>query len=365
MNFKEQRERKAFLALEDGSVFYGYSAGAPADACGEAVFNTSMGGYQEILSDPSCAGLFVVMTAPEVGCYGVNPDDMESRKFFAAGLITRSINEPSNWRSKESLKEALTRHKTPALAGIDTRALTLHLRERGSQKAFICATGEISPEKAIEKAKAWQGIDNRDYASVVSCEKPYEWEFEGFDGEKLPPADLHIVAYDFGIKYSILKNLRRTGMKVTVVPANTPAKAVLAMKPGGVFLSSGPGDPAATTYAVENTKNLIGKVPIMGVCLGHQIIGLALGGKTQKLKLGHHGCNIPIKDCSTKAVEISSQNHNYTVIPQGIEKSTITYENLNDGSIEGLHLKNEKVFSVEFQPEMHLFKKFREMVLEK
>ena len=372
MNFAEQRERKAFLALADGQVFHGYSVGASVDTCGEVVFNTGLSGYQEILSDPSYAGQFVVMTAPEIGNYGVNAEDMESRKFFAAGFIVRELNEPSNWRSHESLQAALVRHKIPAIAGIDTRALTLLLREKGTQKAFICTSGETDPDTAVEKANSWQGIDNQDYASIVSCEKPYEFAFEGFDGEELPVADLHIVAYDFGIKHNILRSLRRAGMRVTVVPSKTPAEAVLAMKPAGVFLSNGPGDPAAVGYAIENTRNLIGKIPIMGICLGHQIIGLALGGKTQKLKFGHHGCNQPVMDRSTRAVEISSQNHNYMVMQHGIEdKAEITYENLNDGSVEGLKLKNEKVFSVQFHPEaapgphdsLRLFKEFREMIL--
>jgi len=371
MNFKEQREKKAFLALADGSIFYGYSVGAPVDTCGEVVFNTGLSGYQEILSDPSYAGQFVVMTAPEIGNYGINEEDMESRKFFASGFIVRELNEASNWRSQESLQAALVRHNIPALAGIDTRALTLLLRENGAQKAFICTSGKIEPNIAVEKANLWQGIDNQDYASLVSSENSYEFNFEGFDDEKLPPADLRIVAYDFGVKYNILRSLRRAGMQVTVVPSKTSAEAVLAMKPDGVFLSNGPGDPSAVGYAIENTRKLIGKVPIMGICLGHQIIGLALGGKTQKLKFGHHGCNQPVMDCSTRAVEISSQNHNYMVMPQGIEdKAQITYENLNDGSVEGLRLKNEKVFSVQFHPEaapgphdsLHLFKEFRELI---
>jgi len=371
MNFKEQREKKAFLALADGSVFCGYSVGALVDTCGEAVFNTGLSGYQEILSDPSYTGQFVVMTAPEIGNYGINEEDMESRKFFAAGFIVRELNEPSNWRSRESLQAALLRYKIPALAGIDTRALTIILREKGAQKAFICTSGEIEPNAAVEKANFWQGIDNQDYASVVSCESPYEFVFEGLDGEELPTADLHIAAYDFGVKYNILRSLRRAGMRVTVVPSKTPAEEVLAMKPDGVFLSNGPGDPSAVGYAIENTKKLIGKIPVMGICLGHQIIGLALGGKTQKLKFGHHGCNQPVMNRFTGAVEISSQNHNYMVMPWGIEdKAEITYENLNDGSVEGLRLKNEKVFSVQFHPEaapgphdsLHLFKEFRKLI---
>jgi len=362
MNFKEKREKKAFLALANGSVFHGYSVGALLDTCGEAVFNTGLSGYQEILSDPSYAGQFVVMTAPEIGNYGINIEDMESQRFFAAGFVIRELNEPSNWRSQESLRDALIRHNIPAIAGIDTRMLTLELRESGAQKAFLCTSGNLSTDEAIAKANAWHGIDNQDYASAVSCEQPYEWNSDG---------DLHIVAYDFGIKYNILRNLQLAGMRVSVVPSKTSAEDVLAMKPDGVFLSNGPGDPAAVGYAIENVRKLIGKVPIMGICLGHQIIGLALGGKTQKLKFGHHGCNHPVMDTSNNCIEISSQNHNYMIMPQGIEdKAEITYLNLNDGSVEGLKLKNENVFSIQFHPEaapgphdsLHLFKKFRENI---
>jgi len=365
MDFKAKRERKAFLALENGEVFYGYSVGAPVDTCGEVVFNTGMCGYQEILSDPSYAGQFVAMTAPEIGNYGTNPDDMESRKFFAAGFITREMNPPSNWQNKESLQDALIRYNIPAIAGIDTRALTLLLREEGIQKAYICTSGAIDADTAVEKAKEWHGLDNFDYASIVSCEKPYEFSSEG---------DLHVVAYDFGIKSNILRGLRGIGMRVTVVPSKTPAEEVLAMKPNGVFLSNGPGDPSAVGYAIENTKKLIGKVPIMGICLGHQIIALAMGGQIQKLKFGHHGCNQPVMHNVTRATGITSQNHNYAILPQGIEdKADITYLNLNDGSVEGLKLKKEKVFSVQFHPEAapgphdaaHIFGEFRDLILAK
>jgi len=353
------------LALANGDVFYGYSVGAPVDACGEVVFNTGMCGYQEILSDPSYAGQFVAMTAPEIGNYGTNSNDMESRKFFAAGFIVREMNLPSNWQNEESLQDALVRYNIPAIAGVDTRALTLLLRENGIQKAYICTTGAIKVEEAVQKAIAWHGLDNFDSASVVSCEKPYEFSSEG---------DLHVVAYDFGIKTNILRGLSEVGMRVTVVPSKTSAEDVLAMKPNGVFLSNGPGDPSAVGYAIENTKKLIGKVPMMGICLGHQIIALAIGGQTQKLKFGHHGCNQPIMHNSSRAAGITSQNHNYTVMPQGIEdKAEITYLNLNDGSVEGIKLKNEKVFSVQFHPEAapgphdaaHIFGEFREMILAK
>jgi carbamoyl-phosphate synthase small subunit len=342
MNFKEQRDRKAFLILENGDLFRGYSVGLPVDAYGEAVFYTGAVGYQEILSDASYSGQFIVMTSPEIGAYGVNSEDMESQNFFAAGLIVRNLNEPSNWRSQESLGEALVRYKVPAIAGIDTRSLTSLLSENGTQKAFICSNGELSPEEALAKLNSWEGIDKLDYASIVSCQEPYEWSVEG---------NLHVVVYDFGVKRSILENLSLAGMRISVVPAKTTAEQVLAMKPNGVLLSSGPGNPLNVLYAIENTKNLIGKIPIMGIGLGHQIIGLAIGGKIQKLKFGHHGSQ-PVKNSFNNSVVISSQNHNYVVMPEGIEnKAEITYTNLNDGSIEGLYLKNEKVFSIQFDPE--------------
>lgn len=358
-NWKEKRTRKAFLALEDGSIFRGYTVGAAKDSLGEVVFNTGLSGYEEILSDPSYSGQFVVMTPPEIGNIGINRPDMESAKFYAAGFVMREMNAPSNWRSHESLSDSLARQGIPAIAGIDTRALTLLLRERGTQKGYLSVEGSVSEQDAVAKAKAWEGIDNQDYASQVTCAAPYEWDPTGEltcgygTAPTLPPADLHVVAYDFGIKWNILRCMRLAGMKVTVVPAKTTAEEVLALKPDGVFLSNGPGDPAAVTYAVENTRKLIGKVPMMGICLGHQIIGLACGAKTERLKFGHHGCNHPIKDLKTGAVEITSQNHNYAVDESSLDSSvaTVTHLNLNDGSVEGMELVNAKVFSVQSHPE--------------
>jgi carbamoyl-phosphate synthase small subunit len=377
-NWKEQRERKAFLALADGTVLRGWSAGAPVDALGEAVFNTGMSGYQEILSDPSYAGQFVVMTCTEIGNTGVNAADMESGRFFAAGFLVHEIQNPSNWRSERSLRDELVRQGIPALAGLDTRALTALLREKGTQKAFLCASGSVTPDEAVAKARAWCGLDGQDYAARVSCAKPYAWDPDGTItrsfglDETLPPADLKIVAYDFGIKWNILRGLRRSGMAVTVVPAKTPASDVLAMKPDGVFLSNGPADPAALEYAIRSGKELIGKVPVMGICLGHQILGLAMGGKTFRLKFGHHGCNQPVKDLETGKVEITSQNHNYSVDPDTLDTRAveITHTNLNDRTVEGLRHRKHPMFCVQYHPEagpgphdaFYLFTRFRDLI---
>jgi carbamoyl-phosphate synthase small subunit len=377
-NWKEQRERKAFLALADGTVLRGWSAGAPVDALGEAVFNTGMSGYQEILSDPSYAGQFVAMTCTEIGNTGVNAADMESRGFFASGFLVHEIRDPSNWRSERSLRDELVRQGIPALAGLDIRALTALLREKGTQKAFLCATGAVAPEEGVRRARAWGGLDGQDYAARVSCAEPYAWDPDGritasFGlAETLPPADLKIVAYDYGIKWNILRGLRRSGMAVTVVPAKTPAAEVLARKPDGVFLSNGPADPAALPYAAEAARALLGKVPVMGICLGHQILGLALGGKTFRLKFGHHGCNQPVKDLSTGKVEITSQNHNYAVDPDSLDAGLVevTHLNLNDRTVEGLQHRKLPMFAVQYHPEaapgphdaFYLFQRFRDLI---
>lgn len=376
-NWLEQRQRAAFLALEDGTVIRGYSIGAPKDALGEVVFNTGMCGYQEILSDPSYSGQFVTMTYPHIGNTGMNVEDMESRRVFASGFIVHeATQEPSNWRSKESLSACLMRSGIPAIAGLDTRALTARLRESGTLKGYLGVEGKVSAEDGVKRAAAWEGLDNQDYAGRVSCERPYAWDEDGTltcswgVAETLPAVDLHVVAYDFGVKWNILRSLRRSGMKVTVVPAKTAAADVLGMKPDGVFFSNGPADPAAVTYAIEAARELIGKVPVMGICLGHQILGIAVGGTRYRLKFGHHGCNHPVQELATGAVEITSQNHNFAL--QGLDESAveITHINLNDRTVEGIRHRKEPMFAVQYHPEaapgphdpFYLFARFRELI---
>jgi carbamoyl-phosphate synthase small subunit len=288
------------------------------------------------------------------------------------------MRAPSNWRSEESLSAAMEREGVPALAGIDTRALTILLRDKGTQKGFLCMTGQVSPEEGVRRAQAWEGLDGQDYAARVTCAAPYEWDPDGTRTASfgippvLPPTDMHVVAYDFGIKWNILRGLRRQGLKITVVPARTSARDVLAMKPQGVFLSNGPADPAAVTYAIQAVRELTGKVPLMGICLGHQILGLAYGGKTYRLKFGHHGCNHPVKDLTTGKVEITSQNHNFALDVGTLDPASIavTHVNLNDQTVEGLRHRREPAFSVQYHPEAgpgphdpyYLFARFRELI---
>ena len=340
------KTQKSYLALADGTVFYGESAGAPVDSTGEAVFNTSMTGYQEIVSDPSYAGQFVTLTTAEVGNYGCAPADFESRGLFLSGLIVQELNEPSNFRSTQSLPELLKQMNRPALAGVDTRRLVLKLRECGTMKAYLhCAAGALPVEEAVRRANEWEGLDGQDYAAKVSVENPYVWNPDD-------AFDFHVVAYDFGIKFNILRELAKERMKVTVVPAWTPAADVLKYKPDGVFLSNGPADPSAVKGAIDAMRGLIGKAPVMGICLGHQIIGLACGGVCRRLKFGHHGGNHPVKNLRTGGVEITSQNHNFAVdanaLPACVE---ITHINLNDQTVEGLAHRHEPVFSVQYHPE--------------
>jgi len=377
--WREKREKKAFIALEDGSIWYGHSFGANKDQLGEVVFNTGMTGYQEILTDPSYNGQIVLMTYPEIGNYGINSSDVESRSVFANGFLIQNLNQPQSWRSELSLQEYLQKYEIPALEGIETRALTLKLRECGTMKAFISVSGKISEEQAVQKAKKWAGLDGQDYATKVTCPEIFVWDESGEQtktwgiAEKLPKTDLNIIAYDFGIKWNILRRLRLHGMKITVVPAKTPASDILAMNPDGVFLSNGPADPAAVKYAIDNIKQLIGKLPLMGICLGHQLLGLALGAKTKRLKFGHHGCNHPVKDLKTGKVEITSQNHNYMLDENSMnENIIITHINLNDNTVEGIRHATAPAFSVQYHPEAapgphdpeYLFQRFRKMILD-
>ena len=366
------------MALEDGTVFRGYSVGAEADRVGEVVFNTGMCGYQEIVSDPSYAGQFVAMTYPEMGSYGVNAADMESRSLFLNGLIIHRLNEPSNFRAEDSLQSMLQKNGIPCIAGIDIRALTVKLRSSGTLKAFMhCAAAEMSEEDGVKKAREWCGLDGQDYASKVSCGEAYNWddfpERTASWGipEPLPPLEFKVAAYDFGIKWNIARSLRLGGMNVRIFPARTPAEELLKWKPDGVFFSNGPADPAALPYAVQSAKELIGKVPIMGICLGHQILGLACGGRTYRLKFGHHGCNHPVKNLLTGAVEITSQNHNFAIDPASLPAELeITHLNLNDHTVEGMRHKTEPMFCVQYHPEaapgphdpFYLFQQFRELM---
>ena len=398
--WKAERERKAYLALADGTVFHGVAFGAKKDALGEVVFNTGMCGYQEILTDPSYAGQFVTLTPAEVGNYGINSDDIESRKLFLSGLVIGDLTAPSNWRSEKSLDDYLKENGVPGIYGVDTRALTLHLREHGNQKAFlyvgerVMGNGEVGKGKreegieeceAIVKARKWEGLDGQDYAAKVTCEKSYEFKtgltgLTRLSGDMSPdpknPVNLvnpvkRIVCYDFGVKTNILRSLA-SWAKVTVVPAKTPAEEVLKMKPDGVFLSNGPADPAAVTYAIENIKKLLGPLPIMGICLGHQLLSLACGAKTGRLKFGHHGCNHPVKNLATGHVEITSQNHNFAVLPESVPDCLeVTHINLNDNSIEGVRHKTLPAFSVQYHPEScpgphdskYLFDEFKKMIM--
>lgn len=377
-DWEARRACKAFLALENGTVLPGYSVGAAVDREGEVVFNTGMTGYEEILTDPSYAGQLVTMTYPEIGNYGFNREDMESRTMFLNGFIVHNMNEPSNFRSEASLPAVLKQYNIPAIAGIDTRYLTTILRSSGTLKGYLhCSDLEMSHEEGVAKAREWCGLDNQDYASKVSCTEKYVWDADdkqsfGFGWNKpMPEVEFNVVAYDFGIKYNILRRMRQHGMRVTVVPAKTGAEEVLAMNPDGVFLSNGPADPAAVTYAIDAAKALLGKVPVMGICLGHQILGLACGGERFRLKFGHHGCNHPVSRLSDGKVEITSQNHNFGIAAESLPDDVeVTHINLNDNTVEGLRHKVYPMFAVQYHPEAapgpndptYLFEDFAELM---
>ena len=364
-NWKAKREKKAFLALADGAVFHGYAFGSATDTVGEAVFNTGMAGYKQILTDPSYAGQFVVFTTAEIGAYAANLEKSESRDVFLNGIVVNSLDDVSKEIGEESLHDYMLAHKKPGIAGVDTRALTIHLRDNGAQKAYLHVDGtEMSEADAIKKAQEWEGLDGQDYASKVSDPKGYEFSTEG---------DLNVVALDFGIKTNILRNLAEQNMKVTVLPINATFEQVMAKNPDGVFLSNGPADPNSLPQVAAAVKQLLGKVPLMGICLGNQLLGLALGAKVSKLKFGHHGCNHPVKNLKTGAVEITSQNHNYAIeessLPANVEVSHI---NLNDNTVEGIRHKELPAFSVQYHPESapgpndsyYLFGEFRQMILD-
>lgn len=356
-----------FLALADGTVFFGRSCGAPRDAEGEAVFNTGHTGYQEIVSDPSYAGQTVVLSAPEIGNYGCRAADMQSRGLFLSGLVTRRMNPPSNARSEEALTDLLRRFEIPALTGVDTRGLVLHLRRAGSQRSYLhCSDWPISPGEGVRRARAFAGLDGLDMTARVTDPDGSSWEAP----EDEPSGAPLLAALDFGMKRSILGELRRAGFRVRVVTARTGADEVLALKPDGVFLSNGPGDPAGVPHAVETVRELLGRVPTMGICLGHQILALACGAKTGRLKFGHHGCNHPVKDLTDDSVAITSQNHNFAVLKDSLPaEAELTHVNLNDGTVEGIRLPRARALSVQFHPEAapgpddakSLFGRFRAM----
>ncbi len=350
----------AILALADSTVFEGEAFGAATVTVGEAVFNTSMTGYQEIITDPSYRGQMVVMTVAHVGNTGINPEDVESRRPWLSGFIVRELSPTvSSWRSREDLSTYLARHGIPGISEVDTRFLTRHLRDRGSLHGALCTDGSRNAEELIALARDWPGTQGRDLVQEVTCDHVYRWEEDSDQMWIAAPtevaghAPLHVVAYDFGIKANILRRLTSYGCQVTVVPALTPSSEVLAMQPDGVFLSNGPGDPAGLPYAAQTVAELLRTdLPVFGICLGHQILGLALGGETYKLKFGHHGGNQPVKEQSTGRVQITSQNHNYAVRPVSLPATVeVTHLNLNDGTVEGLRLQDRPVFSVQYHPE--------------
>ena len=349
----------AVLALEDGTVFEGTSFGALVQRTGEVVFNTAITGYQEIFTDPSYCGQIVVLTNPQIGNYGANQADCESAKPCIEGLVVREISSiASNWRAQGKAEHFLAQYGIPVIAGVDTRRLVRHLRDRGAMRGVI-GIGEVDYASLVATANAAPPMTGQDLVSKVTTTEPYSWS-QGIEpvsaSDKLPPnsePQFHVVAYDFGIKRNILRHLVHIGSRVTVVPADTSAADVLSLKPDGIFLSNGPGDPEPLQKQSNEIKKLIGKAPIFGICLGHQLLALALGGRTYKLKFGHHGANHPVLNCRTQKVEITSQNHGFCVDPDSLRDSEmeITHWNLNDHTVEGLRHRSEPVFCVQYHPE--------------
>jgi carbamoyl-phosphate synthase small subunit len=368
---------EAVLALEDGRIFRGRAFGARGENAGEVVFNTSMTGYQEVLTDPSYRGQIVIMTYPEIGNYGTNALDCESGGPQVEGLVVREASVwPSNWRATQGLAQYLREHRTPGIAEVDTRALTRHIRSRGAMKGVISSV-DLDPTSLVRKAQRAPGLDQQDLVAKVSCTRAYHWDRprdarwssgRGLDREA---GRAHCVAYDFGIKHNILRMLWEAGFDVTVVPGRFSAEEALALEPDALFLSNGPGDPSVPAYASRAVRELIGRLPIFGICLGHQILALALGAKTFKLKFGHRGANHPVRDLSTGRVAVTSQNHGYAVdpdtLPAGVQP---THVNLNDSTLEGFAYPEKRLFAVQYHPESspgphdshRMFREFRELV---